>query len=47
MDAPHIQLLHGEPKVNVSLAPGRHTLQRLMGAPSHLVLTDSAISQVV
>ena len=26
MDARHIHLMHGEPKVNVPLAPGRYTL---------------------
>ena len=47
MDAQHIHLMHGESKVNVSLAPGRHTLQLLMGAPGHLVPAHPQVSTIV
>ena len=47
MDAQHIHLMRGESKVNVSLTPGRHTLQLLMGAPGHLVPANPQISKVV
>lgn len=47
MDAQHIHLMHGESKVNVPLAPGRHTLQLLMGAPGHLVPPNPQVSQIV
>ena len=47
MDAQHIHLMHGEFKVNVPLAPGRHTLQLLMGAPGHLVPANPQISKIV
>ena len=44
MDAQHIHLMH---KVNVPLAPGRHTLQLLMGAPGHLVPAHPEVSKTV
>jgi hypothetical protein len=47
MDARHIHLMHGESKVNVPLAPGRHTLQLLMGAPGHLVPPNPRVSEIV
>ena len=47
MDARHIHLMHGEPKVNVSLPPGRHTLQLLLGAPGHVVPAHPLVSQIV
>ena len=47
MDAQHIHLMHGDSKVNVPLASGRHTLQLLMGAPGHLVPPDPEVSQIV
>lgn len=47
MDAQHIHLMHGEAKVLVPLAPGRHTLQLLMGAPGHLVPPHPQVSEIV
>ena len=47
MDAQHIHLMHGEAKVNVPLAPGRHTLELLMGAPGHLVPPHPQVSKIV
>jgi len=47
MDARHIHLMHGESKVNVPLAPGRHTLQLLMGAPGHSVPANPQTSKIV
>jgi hypothetical protein len=47
IDARHIHLMHGESKVDVPLAPGRHTLQLLMGAPGHMVPQNPQTSEAV
>jgi Domain of unknown function (DUF4399) len=45
MDAKHIHLMHGETRNVLSLKPGKHTLQLIMGDENHVIGVDAPRSE--
>jgi hypothetical protein len=47
MDETHIHLMHGETKTVLKLAPGKHTLQLIMGGDDHVIRAHAPLSKMV
>jgi Domain of unknown function (DUF4399) len=47
MDDKHIHLMHGETRTVLSLAPGRHTLQLIVGGEDHVIRAHAPFSKVI
>ena len=47
MDEKHIHLVHGEPKTVLNLAPGKHTLQLIMGGEDHVIRARAPRSKMI
>ena len=46
MDEKHIHLVHGEMKTVLNLAPGKHTLQLIMGGEDHVIRAHAPRSRM-
>jgi len=47
MDEKHIHLVHGETKTVLNLAPGKHTLQLIMGGEDHVIRARAPRSKMI
>jgi hypothetical protein len=47
MDEKHIHLMHGETKVVLNLAPGKHTLQLIVGGEDHVIGAQAPHSKLI
>jgi len=47
MDEKHIHLMHGETKTVLTLAPGKHTLQLIMGGEDHVIHAHAPRSKMI
>ena len=47
MDEKHIHLMHGETKAVLNLAPGKHTLQLIMGGEDHVIGAHAPRSKLI
>jgi hypothetical protein len=47
MDETHIHLMHGETKTVLSLAPGKHTLQLIVGGEDHVIHAHAPLSKMI
>ena len=47
MDEKHIHLMHGETKTVVTLAPGKHTLQLIVGGEDHVIRAQAPHSKLI
>ena len=47
MDEKHIHLTHGETKTVLSLAPGKHTLQLIVGGDDHVIRAHAPHSKMI
>ena len=47
MDEKHIHLMHGETKAVLKLAPGKHTLQLIMGGEDHVIGAHAPRSKLI
>ena len=47
MDEKHIHLMHGETKTVVTLAPGKHTLQLIVGGEDHVIHAHAPYSKMI
>jgi len=47
MDENHIHLMHGETKTVLKLAPGKHTLQLIVGGEDHVVRANAPRSKTI
>jgi len=47
MDDKHIHLMHGETKTVLKLAPGKHTLQLIVGGEDHVIRADAPRSKMI
>jgi hypothetical protein len=47
MDEKHIHLMHGETKAVLNLAPGKHTLQLIMGGEDHVIRAHAPRSNLI
>jgi hypothetical protein len=47
MDEKHIHLMHGETKTVLSLAPGKHTLQLIVGSEDHVIRAHAPHSKMI
>lgn len=47
MDENHIHLMHGETKTVLKLAPGKHTLQLIVGGADHVIRAHAARSKMI
>ena len=47
MDEKHIHLMHGETKTVLNLAPGKHTLQLIMGGEDHVIRASAPRSKMI
>jgi hypothetical protein len=47
MDEKHIHLMHGETKTVVTLAPGKHTLQLIVGGEDHVIHAHAPFSKMI
>jgi Domain of unknown function (DUF4399) len=47
MDEKHIHLMHGETKTVVTLVPGKHTLQLIVGGEDHVIRAQAPHSKVI
>jgi Domain of unknown function (DUF4399) len=47
MDENHIHLMHGETKTVLKLAPGKHTLQLIVGGENHLIGAHALHSKMI
>jgi uncharacterized protein DUF4399 len=47
MDEKHIHLMHGETKTVLSLAPGKHTLQLIVGGEDHVIRAHAPRSKMI
>jgi hypothetical protein len=47
MDENHIHLMHGETKTVLKLAPGKHTLQLIVGGEDHVIRADASRSKMI
>ena len=47
MDEKHIHLMHGETKTVVTLAPGKHTLQLIVGGENHVIGAHAPHSKMI
>ena len=47
MDEKHIHLMHGETKMVLSLAPGKHTLQLIVGGEDHVIRAHAPHSKMI
>ncbi len=47
MDKKHIHLMHGETKTAVTLVPGKHTLQLIVGGEDHVIRAQAPHSKLI
>jgi hypothetical protein len=47
MDEKHIHLMHGETKTVATLAPGKHTLQLIVGGEDHVIHAHAPCSKMI
>jgi hypothetical protein len=47
MDEKHIHLVHGETKTTLDLAPGKHTLQLIVGGEDHMIHAHAPHSKMI
>jgi len=47
MDENHIHLMHGETKTVLKLAPGKHTLQLIVGGEDHVIRANAPRSKMI
>jgi hypothetical protein len=47
MDDKHIHLMHGETKTVLNLAPGKHTLQLIVGGEDHVIRAHAPYSKAI
>ena len=47
MDEKHIHLMHGETKTVLSLAPGKHALQLIVGGEDHVIRAHAPHSKMI
>ncbi|MFZ0989872.1 MAG: DUF4399 domain-containing protein, partial [Xanthobacteraceae bacterium] len=47
MDEKHIHLMHGETKTVATLAPGKHTLQLIVGGEDHVIHAHAPFSKMI
>ncbi len=47
MDDKHIHLMHGEQKASIRLAPGKHTIQAIIGGDNHTVPENAEHSELI
>jgi hypothetical protein len=47
MDEKHIHLMHGETKTELNLAPGKHTLQLIVGGEDHVIRAHAPRSKMI
>jgi len=47
IDEKHIHLMHGETKTAVTLAPGKHTLQLVVGGEDHVIHAHAPYSKMI
>ena len=47
MDQKHIHLVHGETKTVLNLAPGKHTLQLIIGGEDHVIRAHAPRSKMI
>ena len=47
MDENHIHLMHGETKTVLRLAPGKHTLQLIVGGEDHVIRAHAPRSKMI
>ena len=47
MDETHIHLMHGETKTVLNLAPGKHTLQLIVGGEDHVIHAHAPRSKMI
>jgi Domain of unknown function (DUF4399) len=47
MDENHIHLMHGETKMVLKLAPGKHTLQLIVGGENHVIGAHAPHSKMI
>jgi hypothetical protein len=47
MDEKHIHLVHGETKMVLNLAPGKHTLQLIVGGEDHVIHAHAPRSKII
>jgi hypothetical protein len=47
MDEKHIHLMHGETKTVVTLVPGKHTFQLIVGGEDHLIRAQAPHSKLI
>lgn len=47
MDEKHIHLMHGETKTVVTLVPGKHTLQLIVGGDDHVIHAQAPHSKLI
>ena len=47
MDEKHIHLVHGETKTVLNLAPGKHTLQLIVGGEDHVIRAHAPRSKMI